>query len=62
MNLSSSPRADWDNFETSWDFRDLPLLRSGDWEVEPGPTRRHVERRHPCRVVDELLCLLRRRH
>jgi len=20
-------RADWDNFETSWDFRDLPLLR-----------------------------------
>jgi len=29
-------KADWDNFETSWDFRDLPLLRSGDWEVEPG--------------------------
>ena len=29
-------RADWDNFETSWDFRDLPLLRSGHWEVEPG--------------------------
>jgi hypothetical protein len=29
-------RADWDNFETSWDFRDLPLLRHGDWEVEPG--------------------------
>ncbi len=29
-------RADWDNFETSWDFRDLPLLRSGDWEVETG--------------------------
>ncbi len=27
---------DWDNFETSWDFRDLPLLRPGDWEVEPG--------------------------
>ena len=27
---------DWDNFETSWGFRDLPLLRSGDWEVEPG--------------------------
>ena len=21
-------RADWDNFETSWDFRDLPLLRT----------------------------------
>ena len=29
-------RSDWDNFETSWDFRDLPLLRTGDWEVEPG--------------------------
>ncbi len=29
-------RADWDNFETSWDFCDLPLLRSGDWEVESG--------------------------
>lgn len=22
-------RVDWDNFETSWDFRDLPLLREG---------------------------------
>jgi hypothetical protein len=22
-------RADWDNFESSWDFRDLPLLRPG---------------------------------
>jgi len=22
-------RADWDNFETSWDFRDQPLLRAG---------------------------------
>lgn len=22
-------RIDWDNFETSWDFRDLPLLREG---------------------------------
>ena len=28
-------RTDWDNFETSWDFRDLPLLRPGDWDVEP---------------------------
>ena len=27
-------RVDWDNFETSWDFCDLPLLRSGDWEVD----------------------------
>ena len=34
--LITLARADWDNFETSWDFRDLPLLRSGDWEVEPG--------------------------
>jgi len=25
----SISRTDWDNFETSWDFRDLPLLRSG---------------------------------
>jgi hypothetical protein len=27
---------DWDNFETSSDFSDLPLLRLDDWEVEPG--------------------------
>ncbi len=25
----SIARADWDNFETSWDFRDEPLLRAG---------------------------------
>jgi len=25
----SIARADWDNFETSWDFRDFPLLRDG---------------------------------
>jgi len=25
----SVARADWDNFETSWDFRDQPLLRTG---------------------------------
>jgi hypothetical protein len=25
----SIARADWDNFETSWDFRDKPLLRPG---------------------------------
>ena len=25
--LVTIARADWDNFETSWDFRDLPLLR-----------------------------------
>jgi hypothetical protein len=27
--LISLARTDWDNFETSWDFRDLPLLREG---------------------------------
>jgi hypothetical protein len=27
--LVSVARADWDNFETSWDFRDLALLRPG---------------------------------
>jgi hypothetical protein len=27
--LVALARADWDNFETSWDFRDLPLLRPG---------------------------------
>ena len=27
--LVSIARADWDNFETSWDFRDHPLLRPG---------------------------------
>lgn len=32
----SVSRIDWDNSETSWDFLDLPLLRPGDWEVEPG--------------------------
>jgi len=27
VELVSITRADWDNFETSWDFTDLPLLR-----------------------------------
>jgi len=27
--LVIAAKADWDNFETSWDFHDLPLLRSG---------------------------------
>jgi hypothetical protein len=26
-------RADWDNFETSWDFRDLPLLRNYEVKI-----------------------------
>jgi hypothetical protein len=29
QNAIAIARADWDNFETSWDFRDQPLLRSG---------------------------------
>jgi hypothetical protein len=33
--LIEASRADWNNFETSWDFRDLPLLRSGNWEIIP---------------------------
>ena len=28
LNKINLARADWDNFETSWDFRDQPLLRS----------------------------------
>jgi hypothetical protein len=28
-DLAEIARADWDNFETSWDFRDQPLLRPG---------------------------------
>lgn len=27
LDCTSIARSDWDNFETSWDFRDLPLLR-----------------------------------
>ncbi|MFZ4791471.1 MAG: BREX-1 system adenine-specific DNA-methyltransferase PglX [Candidatus Competibacteraceae bacterium] len=27
--LEVAAKIDWDNFETSWDFRDLPLLRPG---------------------------------
>ena len=27
-------RLDWDNFETSWNFQDLPLLRTGNWVVD----------------------------
>ena len=27
--LVAASKADWDNFETSWDFRDQPLLRPG---------------------------------
>lgn len=29
LEAVSISRADWDNFETSWDFRDQPLLRPG---------------------------------
>ena len=34
--LVTISRADWDNFETSWDFRDQPLLRSGQRLVNSG--------------------------
>lgn len=47
-------RADWDNFETSWDFRDQPLLRSGlkgatleaswrNWEAQSGAAIRRMQ-------------------
>jgi hypothetical protein len=47
-------RADWDNFETSWDFRDQPLLRPGlkiatleaswrNWESQSGAAIRRMQ-------------------
>jgi hypothetical protein len=36
QELIDLARADWDNFETSWDFRDHPLLRSGQPSVASG--------------------------
>ncbi len=47
-------RADWDNFETSWDFRDQPLLRPGlkgatleacwrNWEAQSTATIRRMQ-------------------
>jgi hypothetical protein len=29
MEMATISRSDWDNFETSWDFRDHPLMRPG---------------------------------
>jgi hypothetical protein len=34
-------RRDWDNFETSWGFQDLPLLRPGYWQVHYGKSCGH---------------------
>ena len=47
-------RHDWDNFETSWDFRDLPLLRPGlkgatleaswrNWEAQSSAAIRRMQ-------------------
>jgi hypothetical protein len=47
-------RADWDNFETSWDFRDQPLLRPGlkgatleaswrNWEAQSTAAIRRIQ-------------------
>ena len=47
-------RTDWDNFETSWDFRDLPLLRLGlkdatleaswrNWEAQSAAAIRRMQ-------------------
>jgi hypothetical protein len=52
--LVSSAKADWDNFETSWDFRDQPLLRPGlkgatldaswrNWEAESSAAIRRMQ-------------------
>jgi hypothetical protein len=50
----SIARSDWNNFETSWDFRDQPLLRPGltglaleaswrDWEVQSTAAIRRMQ-------------------
>jgi hypothetical protein len=52
--LVALARTDWDNFETSWDFRDLPLLREGlkgttlelswrNWEAHCGAAIRRMQ-------------------
>ena len=49
-----SAKSDWDNFETSWDFRDQPLLRAGlkgstlesswrNWEAQSTATIRRMQ-------------------
>ena len=42
LRLSTS---DWNNFETSWNFSYSPLIRPGNWEIEPdqpvGPSKGH---------------------
>jgi hypothetical protein len=53
-DLITRARADWDNFETSWDFRDQPLLRPGlkgatleaswlNWEVQSTAAIRRMQ-------------------
>jgi Eco57I restriction-modification methylase len=52
--LVAMARADWDNFETSWDFRDPPLLRPGlkgatleaswrNWEAQSSAAIRRMQ-------------------
>jgi hypothetical protein len=52
--MISIARSDWDNFETSWDFRDQPLLRPGlkgatleaswrNWEVQSSAAIRRMQ-------------------
>jgi hypothetical protein len=36
QSLIAKSRQDWDNFETSWDFKELPLLRVGSRKLEVG--------------------------
>ena len=53
-NCIDLAKADWDNFETSWDFRDQPLLRPGlkgatldaswrNWEAQSTATIRRMQ-------------------
>lgn len=54
QQLVAISRADWDNFETSWDFRDQPLLRPGlkglaleaswrNWEAQSSAAIRRMQ-------------------
>ena len=51
LTLAAMPDADWDNFETSWDFRDQPLLRPGlkgaTLEASWQNWKAQSDRRHP---------------
>jgi len=39
-------KSDWDSYENSWDFTELPLL-SGRWAVGSGPKEKLTTRHHP---------------